>query len=457
MDTPFTFDQLNDRHFDPMNVSKGSRRLFSVLLTGMALLLLPSLVTAEHTTAVDNPTRLEGDDDVVVTARSSNYVRKGPGSFHEVLVAVKKDIPLTVLKRKEGWIRVKLPDDRTGWIAKASVRSGASSQQASMEDVADDWTSSEATESGVAAAVRGFQMRVEGLEKGSTKELLSYMKSTPSITSRDVEHFRRPLKAGRRSDLDLGDLDVELQEFDPSVKEKQVGYAVASRLVSKGLVRAPRVQRYLTLMTEQLTAETPYYNVGFNVVIIEGDGPDAFACPGGIIFLTRGVFSHFENEAELAGLLAHEIAHVVRHHGMAEMDEREVRRKSKDAFAELERSTENDDDKFEEVEDDLAKMMEKSYERVVNDRLLKYEKEADQIAAALLGEAGYSPVGIVSAVEKMTALRTNNPDLFDEGYLESKNAQERLRKVKAFVQSNDGMEGGKKLSRRFRAYDAEVR
>jgi len=440
-----------------MLCSIGSRRAFP-FLTGVSLLIVSLFFGATAVTgSSSSPVHLEGQDDVVVTARSNNYVRKGPGSFHEVLVAVKKDVPLTVLERKEGWIRVRLPDDRTGWIAKTSVRSGTSTQNVSMEDVADEWTTTEATESGVAAAVRGFQMRAEGLEDGSVKELLAYIKSTPTITRKDLEHFRRPLEGGNRSDLDLGDLDVDLEEFDPSVKEKQVGFAVASRLVSKGLVRTRRVQRYLTLMTEQLTAETPYYNVGFDVVIIEGNGPDAFACPGGIIFLTKGVFTHFDSEAQLAGLLAHEIAHVVRHHGMAEMDERKVRRKSEDAFAELEQATEDDDEKFEEVEDDLAKMMEESYERVVNDRLLKYEKEADRIAAALLGEAGYSPMGIVNAVQRMTALRANDPDLFDEGYLESKNAKERLRRVKRFVQSNDGMDGGKQLSRRFRAYDGEFR
>lgn len=433
-----------------------SSRLRSVLVILTLAWTIPLLGGAA------DPATLSADphwqqDDVVVTARRSNYVRKGPGSFHQVVVAVKKDVPLEVLKQKDGWIRVRLPDDRTGWIAKTSVQSGQPTQTVSLEDVADDWAATEATKSGVAAAVRGFQMRVENLEGGSTEELLRYLKSNPTITRRDVEHFRRPLEAGERSDLDLGELDVEFAPFDPSVEERQVGYAVASRLVSKGLVRARRVQRYLTLMTEQLTAETPYYNVEFDVVLIEGEGPDAFACPGGIIFLTRGVFSHFENEAQLAGLMAHEIAHVVRHHGMAEMDEREVRRKAKDAFAELEQATGEDEEKYQQVEEDLAKVMEESYERVVNDRLLKYEKEADRIAASMLGEAGYSPMGIVEAVERITALRANDPGLFGEDYLEAENARERLRTVERYVEANDGEEGGKRLRRRFQAYDKELR
>jgi len=430
-----------------------------VLLLAVALRVPLLLLRPEPVEATDRaPRRVSSNaEEVVLTARRSNYVREGPGSFHPVVVAVKKDVPLATLKRRDGWIRVRLPDDRTGWIAKTSVRTGQPTETVSLKDAADDWASTEATESGVAAAVRGFQMRVDSLAGGSTKELLSYFKSTPTITKRDVEHFRRPLDAGDRSDLDLGELDLDVEPFDLTVKERQVGYAVASRLVSKELVRAPRVQRYLALMTEQLTAETPYYNVEFDVVLVAGNGPDAFACPGGIIFLTRGVFRHFENEAQLAGLVAHEIAHVVRHHGLAEMDERKGRRTAQDAFAELEQATGEEDDKYQEVEEDLAKMMEKSYERVVNDRLLRYEKEADRIAAALLGEAGYTPMGIVNAVQRITALRANDPSLFDETYLEARNARERLRSVTRYVEAHDGDEDGMRLGRRFRAYDDEVR
>lgn len=398
------------------------------------------------------------DDDVVITARESNFVREGPGSFHKVIVVVKPKTPLAVLKRSDGWIRVRLPDDRTGWVSRTSVRQAETTDTVSTEDIAEEWATTEATQTGVAAAVRGFQMHADGLEEGSVEALMAYLRNTPIITERDLEHFRRPLRSADRADLDTGDLDFDLKPYDPSVQERQVGMAVASRLVSKGLVESPRVQRYLTLLTEQVTAETPYHDRSFDVVILEGEGPDAFACPGGIIFVTRGLFTRFETEAQLAGLLAHEIAHVVRHHGMAERGEREVKRKAESAFAELEQATADDDEKYEEVEDDLASMMRKSYRRVVNDRLLKYEKEADRVAAVFLSEAGYSPMGIVRAVEHISTLRTHDPDLFDEDYLSAKNIQERLRRVEQFVEENDGDEGeGLRLERRFRAYRNEMR
>lgn len=440
-----------------------SARIRSVRMSCLGLfligLVLSTTAIVEGAPVLDNSSRLHlrSVDDVVVTSRASNFVREGPGSFHEVLVVVKEETPLPVLTRKRGWIEVRLPDDRTGWISETSIQEGSAAERASTSEIADEWVAKDATKAGVAAAVRGFQMNADELEKGSVEELMAYIRARPDITEGDIEHFRKPLRRGDRADLDTGDLNFDLPTYNPTVNERQVGMAVASRLVSRGLVASPRVQRYLTLMTEHLTQGMPYYDQSFDVVIIEGEGPDAFACPGGIIFLTRGTFTHFETEAQLAGLLAHEIAHVVRRHGMAERDDREVRRKAESAFAELEQATEDDDEKYEEVEDDLGKMMRESYERVVNDRLLEYEKEADLVAAVMLSEAGYSPMGIVHAVENITTLRSNDPDLFDEDYLEAKNLQERLRHVKSFVRSNGGGEGeGHELPRRFEAYRQEL-
>lgn len=420
------------------------------------LLAVTILATGVSSNALQPLSTIVSADDVVVAARQSNYVRAGPGSFHEVLVAVRKGTPLRVIERSEGWIHVRLPDDRTGWIAETSVREGQTDETVTTEDIADEWTASEATASGVAAAVRGFQMRADDLDEGSVDELMAYLRSTPTISEDDVDHFGTPLRSASKADLDFGDLDVDLEPYDPSVRERQVGMAVAARLTTKGLVRARRVQRYLTLLTEHLTKDTPFYEHSFDVVIIDGDGPDAFACPGGILFLTKGVFTHFESEAQLAGLVAHELAHVVRRHGMVERGERDVQRKADAAFAELEEATEDDDDEYEEVEDDLATMMRESYERSVNDRLLQYETEADRIAAALLAEAGYAPTGIIDAVEHIATLRTNDPDLFDEDYLEAKNIQQRLQQIESFVHANDG-ESGQEMPRRFQAYQQEFR
>lgn len=415
----------------------------------VGLLVLLLLVVSFSSVAADLAVSQEGGDDETVVTKRRTFVREGPGSFHEVLVVVKKDVVLTVRSRKEGWLRVRLPDDRTGWVSASRVQ--ANPEASATTRVGDDWTSTEATRSGVAAAVRGFQMHAEGLDSGSIEALLSYLRAAPVLTEDDIEAFKAPVEAADDPDMDLDAFGEELSAYEPSVQERQVGMTVGARLASKGLVEAPEARRYLMLIAEHLTDDTPYYDHRFEIVIVEGEGPDAFACPGGTIVLTRGLFAHFENEAQLAGLVAHEIAHVVRGHGMTERAERETRRRAESAFAEMERSMEDGADKFEQAEADLSTLARSSYRRVVNERLLRYEKEADRLAAALLGEAGYRPRGIVQAVEHITALRTHEPDLFDEDYLTVQNLEARLQHVSTFVERHGGEEGAR-LRDRFRRY-----
>ena len=418
---------------------------------GAALLLLlsPSALPASATPA---PLQVgEGDETVMTTRRT--VVREGPGSFHEVVVVVKRGVALSVRTREDGWLRVELPDDRTGWVSAARVERNAEAPATTR--VGDDWTTTEVTRTGVAAAVRGFQMHADGLEEGAVEALLSYQRAAPAVTEKDLDAFSAPVEAADDPDLDFDAVDEVPSAYRPSAQERQVGMTVAARLASRGLVRAPRTRTYLMLMAEHLTDETPYHDHRFDIVIVEGAGPDAFACPGGTIVITRGLFAHFESEAQLAGLLAHEIAHVVRGHGMTERAERETRRRAESAFAEMERATDDGPDKFERAEETLAALARTSYRRVVNDRLLRYEVEADRLAAAMLGAAGYRPGGIVRAVEHITALRTHEPDLFDADYLTVQNLEERLRRASTFVERH-GADEGARLRGRFRRHAAPL-
>ncbi len=433
-----------------------------LFVLGVSCLLLGSVVPFEVKTVMaqeDPPSESiekEGTKQTVVTARQNNSIREGPGSFHEVTVVIKKGVPLTVLNRKGGWIRIQLPDDRTGWIAEVSVRSDADEGDGSPGTVSEEWVQTEPTETGVTAAIRGFQMRADNLAQKDVDRLVDFLEKEPPISTEDVEQFRIPLRDRMdRSRLDLSDLGVDLPAYDPTVEERKVGFAVAARLAGKGLVEAPRVRQYLALLTEQLTGSTPYYNLNFDVLILDEAGPDAFACPGGIIFVTRGVFNHFEDESQLAGLLAHEIAHVVRRHGNAEREERDVKIEAEKAFAELEQETENDDDRYEQVEERLNSLIQESYERVVNDRLLAYEMEADRIAASFLAEAGYAPRGILEAAQHIAALRSDDPDLFEHDYLEEENIRKRLKEVRSFIRTEGATENGRHLPDRFRAYAKE--
>lgn len=81
-----------------------------------------------------------------------------------------------------------------------------------------------------------------------------------------------------------------------------------------GLYEDPQLLNYITSLGTKIgsLSHRPQLNYQFRVL----DSPviNAFAVPGGFIYVTRGILSYFNNEAELAGVLAHEIGHVTARH-----------------------------------------------------------------------------------------------------------------------------------------------
>ena len=98
-------------------------------------------------------------------------------------------------------------------------------------------------------------------------------------------------------------------------QEAEIGKEYASLLVGAApLVDNADVQRYVNQVGRwlSLNAERPDLNWRFGV--LDSDNINAFATPGGYVFITKGLLVRLKSEAELAGVLGHEIAHVVKKH-----------------------------------------------------------------------------------------------------------------------------------------------
>lgn len=108
----------------------------------------------------------------------------------------------------------------------------------------------------------------------------------------------------------------EVKDAPPSVvKEVKVGRALAARLIKKfGLVQDIEVTKYINFVGQKFSAISPRQELNFRFGILDTDEINAYACPGGYILVTRGALNLVENEAELAGVLAHEVAHVSLYH-----------------------------------------------------------------------------------------------------------------------------------------------
>jgi predicted Zn-dependent protease len=98
-------------------------------------------------------------------------------------------------------------------------------------------------------------------------------------------------------------------------EEQQLGAAVSLRIRTRyGVVQDPAVHRYVALVGRVLADAGSRPLVPFKFIVLDTDAVNAFAAPGGFVHITKGTLALVKNEAELAGVLAHEIMHVNERH-----------------------------------------------------------------------------------------------------------------------------------------------
>ncbi len=140
---------------------------------------------------------------------------------------------------------------------------------------------------------------------------------------------------------------------------------------------------------------------GWHFVLLKHSEPDAYAAPGGIIMVSEGLVRLCESEDELAGVLAHEVAHVSIDHPTQAISAAN-KKNALASLAEFGFAAANDGKKgaqamsaqFGSVVKDVAKGVSQGYDRAK-------EKEADLEAVRILNELGYDPRGLKRVLEKM--------------------------------------------------------
>ena len=103
-------------------------------------------------------------------------------------------------------------------------------------------------------------------------------------------------------------------------EEYYVGRAVAAMILGQyRLCNNERLTSYVNAVGQAaaLSSDRPFTYGGYHFAVLESDEINALSCPGGIIFITRGMVQRARNEEELAAILAHEVAHVNHKDGLA--------------------------------------------------------------------------------------------------------------------------------------------
>jgi predicted Zn-dependent protease len=108
---------------------------------------------------------------------------------------------------------------------------------------------------------------------------------------------------------------TEFTAMSPA-QERQVGSQQHPQVTAQfgGAYQDPALQAYVTRIGEELAAVSELPDLDFTFTLLNSDVVNAFALPGGYVYVTRGLLALADNEAELAGVMAHEIGHVTARH-----------------------------------------------------------------------------------------------------------------------------------------------
>ena len=81
-----------------------------------------------------------------------------------------------------------------------------------------------------------------------------------------------------------------------------------------GLYNDPELQRYISDLGQRMAKISERPTLPWQFAVVDQPAVNAFAIPGGFIYVTRGIVPFLDNEAELAGVIGHEIGHVTARH-----------------------------------------------------------------------------------------------------------------------------------------------
>jgi len=217
-------------------------------------------------------------------------------------------------------------------------------------------------------------------------------------------------------------------------KEIEIGRQLAAVLLgSKPLVRDPALQRYVNRLGRWIALQSPRPQLPWTFGVLDDPGFNAFATPGGYVFVTRGLVDRVD-EAELAGILSHEITHVVQKHHL----------KALSAKARSGLATQL-----------LASQLRNNLAGAVSSQMLALgrdlyasgldqadEFQSDREGVALATHAGFDPYGLPSVLQQLRSATPDNP-LFTLTLSTHPPAQQRLEQLEVAMGSRLDAYSGK--------------
>lgn len=188
-------------------------------------------------------------------------------------------------------------------------------------------------------------------------------------------------------------LDTARQISDMDITEEDeiaLGEEISRRIrEAYGVQQDEEATRYVTLVGMAVAEKTQRPHLPYQFIILDSDSTNALAAPGGFIHITRGALGLMKDEAELAGVLGHEIAHITNRHTV-----KAIQKFKGIELADGQTSLTGDSAVFQKV-------AEKATEAIMQGFGRSEELEADEDGIRFAAQCGYHPSGLPEFLESL--------------------------------------------------------
>jgi beta-barrel assembly-enhancing protease len=174
-------------------------------------------------------------------------------------------------------------------------------------------------------------------------------------------------------------------------EERTIGSEVSAKIRQRfGVAQDEAVHKYVALVGTAVARQSERPKLDWTFIVLDTDGVNAFASPGGFVHVTRGALALMKNEAELAAVLGHEIGHITRKHTINAL--------KKSAATGLATDVASERNAF------LASVAGAAYSNIIENAWDRGDElDADKVSVQLTPKIGYAPASLADFLSRLAA------------------------------------------------------
>lgn len=187
---------------------------------------------------------------------------------------------------------------------------------------------------------------------------------------------------------------------NPSKEEEiSLGRQIAGNLLGAApLVKDAELQKYVNAVGRWVASQSERPDLPWRFGVIESEDINAFAAPGGYIMVTKGLYRQLSNEAQLAGVLGHEIGHIVKKHQLKVLQKQQLLNMGAGFL----------NDKYAKDNQLISKAIGTGAEISARSLDKSAEYEADRLGLSYATRAGYEPYALTDVLQTLGAVNKND-------------------------------------------------